>query len=282
MFKAYLKEMASGKKKKRSKKRGRKHGHVARENRRKSMAAAPDRYREPPQVSAAPAAVLYSADDLAKVKSPYLSNGSRHDKKRFRNAYIKYGIAHEAVMRQRPLGQRVPPKAVIECIKPSLLMYICKYELKRKYRCEDPAMVKAVAVHDWVMGQRKLPLDTEDPDGIAKLKAVKIVINGRDGMKNVQNGFIHIEEIIRHHRVETKESQIIKWICDGIGPERVQTTVKNFLLKNKKSARRARCKLLKFHRKLRKIARRFEDAYELGMQPKERSTNNNNRNRNGG
>ena len=162
------------------------------------MAAAPDRYREPVHAPMMPAAVLYSADDLAKVKAPYLTNGSRRDKKRFRNAYIKYGIAHEAVMRQRPPGQRVAPKAVIEYIKPSLLMYICKYELKKKYRCSDPALVKAVAVHDWVMGERKLPLDTEDPNGIAKLKAVKIVINGRDGMKNVQNAFIHIEEIIHN------------------------------------------------------------------------------------
>ena len=173
--------------------------------------------------------------------------------KKFRNAYIKYGIAHETVMRQRPPGQQVAPKAVIECIKPSLLMYICKYELKRKYRCDDPALVKAVAVHDWVMGESKLSLDIEDPDGIAKLKSVKIIINGKNGVKNVQNGFIQIEEIIRHHRVEVKESEIVKWVCDGLGPESVQTTVKNFLLKDKKEARRAKKSLHKFHRKLHQL-----------------------------
>ena len=178
MIKKLLAQVMSGKKEKRSRKRGRKYGHVTKENRRRSMAAAPDRYREPVHAPVAPAAVLYSADDLAKVKAPYLSNGSRRDKEKFRNAYIKYGIAHEAVMLQRPPGQRVAPKAVIECIKPSLLMYICKYELKKKYRCDDPALVKAVAVHDWVMKKAKLPLDTEDPDGIAKLRAIKIVING--------------------------------------------------------------------------------------------------------
>ena len=102
-------ELLGGKKKKTNKRNGRKYGHVAREERRKerkakakrtSSSAAPDQYRDPvqQQVPAMPAPVLYSADDLEHVKAPTLHNGDRRDKKKFRNAYIKYVIAHEAVM----------------------------------------------------------------------------------------------------------------------------------------------------------------------------------------
>ena len=111
----------------------------------------------------APAAVLYTADDLSKVKPPRLNHGDRRARKKFRVSYIKYVIEHENVMRQRPPGQRVLPRAVIECVKPSLLMYICKYELKKKDRTDNPALVKAIAVHDWVMQRSKMPLTTEDP-----------------------------------------------------------------------------------------------------------------------
>ena len=127
---------------------------------------------------APPANVLYSARDLDSVKAPKLSHGDRKSRKRFRVTYIDYVIAHEGVMRQRPANQRVLPKSVIECIKPSLLMYICKYELKRKYRTSNPAKVRASKVHDWVMKQGKLPLETEDAEGIKKLKAVKIQLTG--------------------------------------------------------------------------------------------------------
>ena len=95
------------------------------------------------------------------------------------------------------------------------------------------------------------------------------MIDGKDGMRNVQNGFIFIEETIRHHRLNTRESEVIKWIADDLGPDEVKTTVKNFLLKNSKKAKRAGRKLLSFHKKLRKLVKKFEEACALGIRTKE-------------
>ena len=87
MVKALLaKMMGKGDKKRSEKKRGRKYGHVAKENRRRSKSrrresAAHGDYQPPTHQPVTPAAVLYSAEDLKKVKSPYLSNDSRRDKK---------------------------------------------------------------------------------------------------------------------------------------------------------------------------------------------------------
>ena len=42
----------------------------------------------------------------------------------------------------------------------------------------------------------------------------------------------------------------------------------NYLLKDSKQARRAGKSLKKYHKKLRKLAKQFADAYDLGMQEK--------------
>lgn len=225
--------------------------------RNRSRSRSPDKYRAPSAAPTQPSAVLYSADDLAKVHAPRLNYGDRSARKKFRVAYIKYVIAHETVMRSRPEAQRVHPRAVIECIKPSLLMYICKYELKRKDRADDPALVKAIKVHQWVMKEDKLPLATEDPEGIKKLRAIKIALTGDGAIPNVQTAFIDIDEIIRHHRLNTSEQEIIKWLTYNLGPEQVKRTVQNFLRKSTKTAKRASKKLRKFHRLLRRVAKQF-------------------------
>ena len=76
----------------------------------------PDLGIDPRYFPSPPTAVLYTADDLARVKAPRLNNADRRARKTFRVAYIKYLIEHENVMRQRPPGQRVEPRAVIECM----------------------------------------------------------------------------------------------------------------------------------------------------------------------
>ena len=84
----------------------------------------------------------------------------------------------------------------------------------------------------------------------------------------MQNGFIKIEEIIRHHHLNVKDSQIIKWITDGLGPDQVKTNVSNYLLKDSKGTRRVKKSPKKYHKKLRKLVKQFADAYELGIQEK--------------
>ena len=125
-------------------------------------------------------------------------------------------------------------------------------------------------------------MSSVDPTGITRLKEVKINITGRNGVRNVQNGFIKIEEIIRHHRLNVKDSQIIKWITDGLGPEQVKTNVSNYLLKDSKDAQKVKKSLKKYHKKLRKLAKQFADAYELGMQEKAASSRANNEGSGGG
>ena len=80
----------------------------------------------------------------------------------------------------------------------------------------------ALAVHEWVMEKAELPIATEDAEeGIAKLKAIRITLTGEHAIRNVQNAFIKIDEIIRHHRLDTSESEMIKWLRWKIGPEKV-------------------------------------------------------------
>ena len=73
--------------------------------------------------------VVYTSEDLKKVRSPWLKFGDEKAKKQFRLAYLKYVQSHNNVMRGRPRSHRVPPRAVVECIDADLLLYICKFEL---------------------------------------------------------------------------------------------------------------------------------------------------------
>ena len=171
------------------------------------------------------------------------------------------------MMRARPPGHRVNPKHVVELIKPSLLLYICKYELKKEDRSKNPANVKVLTIYNWVqvMQESSSPLDAEDDEGVKKLRAIKISLSGDNAVRSVQTAFIKIDEIIQHHHLETNEKDIIKWMTWNLGPEKPKRTVENYLRKNNKKARRAGKKLKKFRAYVRKLAERFQDAYDLGI-----------------
>ena len=74
-------------------------------------------------------------------------------------------------------------KAVVECVDPDLLMYICTRGLKRRYRTKDPSQVSAARVHVWVMKRKKNVLGLEDEEDLKKLKALlRLNITGENGV----------------------------------------------------------------------------------------------------
>ena len=93
----------------------------------------------------------YDPYDLKGVNAPYLADGDQAAKDAFRVKYVDYVLRHKAKMRKRVPEDRVLPQSVVECIRPSLLLYICKYLLKKEYRTENPEAVSA-SVGDPPMG----------------------------------------------------------------------------------------------------------------------------------
>ena len=99
-------------------------------------------------------------------------------------------------MRRRPPGHRVLPRAVVECIDADLLMYVCRYELPRRYRTRRPERVDARAVHNWVMKRQENELDAEDEEGLSKIRELTCDISGAEGVRAVQQLFIDIRKIL--------------------------------------------------------------------------------------
>ena len=147
-----------------------------------------------------PATVVYSSKDLDGIKPPNLKFGDEAALKEFRLQYLRYGTKHANAMRRRPRAHRVRPRSVVELIDPDLLMYICKHELPRKQRTKRPENVSASAVHDWVMKSRGNRLGAEDNEGIKKLMNLKISLNGKDAIRQVQQLFINVRKIRRLYR----------------------------------------------------------------------------------
>ena len=77
------------------------------------------------QANGSTATLVYSADSLDKIKAPWLKHGDEKAKREFEEAYLKYCAKHDRVMRGRPLAHRILPKAVVECMDPDLLEYVC-------------------------------------------------------------------------------------------------------------------------------------------------------------
>ena len=120
--------------------------------------------------------------DLKGVNSPWLTDGDRKSRDAFRIKYLAYLQKHKTVMRKRHPMQRVLPKTVVECIKPALLMYICKHLLDKKDRTSRPEKVKALVIHRWVMQRREETFGADDNDGVAAIKKLKIELNGEFGV----------------------------------------------------------------------------------------------------
>ena len=109
--------------------------------------------------------MLYKPPDDKTNPPPVLTHGDPESKKAFQPKYTTYVTKHKSDQRSIPVKHRVLPRAVVECIEPGLLMQICRLELPKKYRTEKPEDVSAMAVHRWVMGAPKLPIDLEDAEG---------------------------------------------------------------------------------------------------------------------
>ena len=122
-----------------------------------------------------------------------------------------------------------------------------------------------MAVHRWVMGATKLPIDLEDAEGVKKMRALKCTIDADEGLKNVQQLFIKVFEIQKTYRLKTDESEIIKWLSNGIKPTQVKYTVLNALQVKEKKGRARRKRLTTFHRSLKGLVKKFYEAKAMGM-----------------
>ena len=132
-------------------------------------------------------------------------------------------------MRCRPHANRVDPKTVVECVDPDLLLYICMYELPRRYRTNRPERVSALAVHEWVMQMKGTYLDAEDDDGLAQVKKLSCDLGGLHGVREVQQLFIKLRKLRKLHRLKTKQRQIIIWLAYNIKPSNVRKKVQGIL-----------------------------------------------------
>ena len=134
--------------------------------------------------------MVYGGTAEKDVKAPWMKHGDAAARAAFRIKYLKYLKIHDMGQRTKPPEYRTYPKAVVECMDPDLLWYVCKYELPKKYRTSKPEKVDALVVHRWVMQKSGTELDADDAEGIKLIKALKCNISGTEGVKNVQNLFI--------------------------------------------------------------------------------------------
>ena len=115
------------------------------------------------------------------------------------------------------------------------------------------------------MRRTKRTIAAENNKGIKEIKALKIVLTGQDGVKNVQKAFMDLAEIRRKYRLGTSEKEIIKWLAWNITPERARLTVQNHLKEEGEEARKAGREIKMFHDLVMGMAEQFEGAYRLGM-----------------
>ena len=226
--------------------------------------------------------VVYGGTLDKDPKAPYLKQGDASSRAAFRVKYLKYLKNHDIGQPTRPPEYRTHPKAVVECMDTDLLWYACKYELPKEYRTSKPEGVDALVVHRWVMQKEDRELSADDEEGIRQIKALKCNLTGVNGVRQVQNLFIQLRKIRMKYRLKTSPKQIIFWVTENLSPARVKDTVTN-LQKQGESRGRKACKNLDYyHKLLRKIARKFKTAYDLGQESKpasksERSRGNANR-----
>ena len=209
--------------------------------------------------------MVYSADSLDHIKSPWLKHGDKRAKTAFETAYLKYVAKHHSAMRSRPVAHRILPKAVVECIDPDLLMYICTRGLKKRYRTKDPTRVSAARVHDWVMKRKKNVLGLEDEDGLKKLKALRLNITGENGVRSVQTTFIEVDKIRTQYRLKKKQEYIVKELVREMMPLEIRKAVRGLLGQDTKKAKKANKKITHLHDLIMKIAVKTEEAAALGL-----------------
>ena len=85
------------------------------------------------------------------IQAPKLLSGDRKSRLAFAEEYLKYWQSHKAQQRKRPKRQRVPARAVIECMDADLLELIVTEELPEDQRKQDVAEASGKDVHRWVM-----------------------------------------------------------------------------------------------------------------------------------
>ena len=178
-----------------------------------------DEYFYEVEIFAETSARIYDPYDLKGVTPPSLKYGDDASRESFRVKYLDYVTKHQTKMRKRAPRDRVLPQSVVECMKPSLLSYVCKHLLSPRYRTDKPESVSALAIHRWALGRTKAVIATDDNKGIKEIKALRIALSGEFGVRNVQKVFMELAEIRRKYRLKTNEKEIVKWLSYNITPE---------------------------------------------------------------
>ena len=133
-----------------------------------------------------------------------------------------------------------PELTVVEYIDQDLLVYICKFELPKRYRSSRTDQVDAKNVHDWVMSPRIQEIEPEDTEDTKKLKKLTYNLGGENGVHEVQQMFIEVIKIIRKfYRLETSEKVIIDCLVMKIKSVNAKWTIVNILNHNTPSVRKS-------------------------------------------
>ena len=111
-----------------------------------------DQYYHAPEVFRASSARVYDPYDLKGIVVPQLNYGDDTSRETFRVKYLDYVNKHKAKMRKRAPRDRVLPQSVVECMKPSLLAYVCKHLLAPRYQTDNPEAVGALVIQHPQMG----------------------------------------------------------------------------------------------------------------------------------
>ncbi len=221
--------------------------------------------------------MLYNTHRGDELRAPKLLSGDRKSRLTFAEAYLKYWRSHKAQQRKRPRRQRVPAKAVIECMDADLLELIVTEELPVDQRKQDVAEASAKDVHRWVMMIGKERPAHLVEQGITALKNLKCEISGADAVKNVMKFYIEIKRCIRKFRIDMKTSAVTKILTWGISPPNMKRRVRA-ALDNGTATDRAAAKLLPlYYRVLKSLAQKAVEAHELGFSSKKPATGNNTR-----
>ena len=212
-----------------------------------------------------PTTVVYAATEANTAKPPTLELADPDSLDLFRQEYLSYVRSHGIKQRRRPRAQRTAPLTVIKCIDADCLQHICMYMLPAGQRTRDPHEVSAMDVHQYVMGAVNNDRAGRASTAAAALKALRCVINAKDGEKNVQRLFMEAARIKMRLRVRVAEKTEVKYLLAAVQPQRIRECISDRLHMGTQSDRAARKNVTLFYDLLTHTARVFRDAAKLGL-----------------
>ena len=212
----------------------------------------------------APTTIVYAATDSNSLVEPELLLADPDSLDAFRLAYLKYVRDHGIKQRRRPRNQRTPPLSVMECIEPDCLQHICMWMLPQGQRNMDPTQVRAVDIHQFVMGNGITRKGRASAASKA-LRALRCTINATQGLANVQKLFMAAHKITVQQRVKVAPKTMVKHLLKALKPKSVQYAISDAMHYGTATERSARTDVTAFYDLVQRTATTFRDAAKLGL-----------------